>query len=215
MARPHPPHPRPYAPHFRTASVTQPSAAPGLRPAVFLDRDGTIIHDREYLADPAGVELLPGAAEAIARLNRAGFFVVLVTNQSGIGRGYFTEDDYQAVHRRLIDLLEVQGARLDADYHCPLAPDDPDPERMRKPGAGMFLLAAREHRLDLSRSWLIGDRLRDVSAAAEFGARAMLVRSAQTESPAPEGVRVASSLLDAVRWFLDSAEPTSPPSTLR
>jgi len=174
------------------------SAAADLRPAVFLDRDGTIIHDREYLADPAGVELLPGAGEAVARLNRAGFFVVLVTNQSGIGRGYFTEDDYQAIHCRLIDLLAARGARLDAEYHCPLAPGDPDPGSMRKPGTGMYLRAAREHGLDFAASWLVGDRLRDVIPAAELGARAILIPSAQTEGPAPGGVGAAASLLDAV-----------------
>jgi len=151
-------------------------------PAVFLDRDGTLIHDRHYLADPAGVELLPGAADAVARLNRAGYFVVLVTNQSGIGRGFFTEGQYEAVHRRLVDLLAAGGARLDAEYHCPLSPDAPDPDGMRKPGAGMFLRAAREHDLDLARSWLVGDRLRDVSPAAQLGARAILVRSEQTEA---------------------------------
>ena len=152
------------------------------RPAVFLDRDGTLIHDRHYLADPAGVELLPGAAEAVARLNRAGFFVALVTNQSGIGRGFFTEAQYHAVHQRVVDLLAVEGARLDAEYHCPLAPDAADPDGMRKPGAGMFLGAARDHGLDLARSWLVGDRLRDVAPAAELGARAILVRSEQTEA---------------------------------
>jgi D-glycero-D-manno-heptose 1,7-bisphosphate phosphatase len=161
--------------------VTHTPASGERRPAVFLDRDGTLIHDRHYLADPAVVELLPGAGDAVARLNRAGYFVVLVTNQSGIGRGFFTEADYRSVHRRLVELLAAEGARLDAEYHCPLSPDDPDPDRMRKPGAGMFLLAAREHELDLARSWLVGDRLRDVAPAAELGARAILVRSAQTE----------------------------------
>jgi len=162
--------------------VTQPPPPGERRPAVFLDRDGTLIHDRHYLADPAGVELLPGAGAAVAALNRAGFLVVLVTNQSGIGRGYFAEADYHAVHRRLVDLLAAEGARLDAEYHCPLAPDAPDPDDMRKPGAGMFLRAAREHGLDVARSWLIGDRLRDVAPAAPLGARAILVRSEQTEA---------------------------------
>ncbi|HET7229701.1 MAG TPA: HAD family hydrolase [Longimicrobium sp.] len=169
------------------------------RAAVFLDRDGTIIHDRDYLADPAGVELLPGAAEAIARLNRAGYFVVIVTNQSGIGRGYMTEADYHAVHRRVVELLASEGARIDAAYFAPHAPGDLDPDEMRKPGAGMYLLAAREHNLDLARSWLVGDRLRDVSPAAGLGARAILVPSHQTEDAAPEDVAVAASLLDAAR----------------
>jgi histidinol-phosphate phosphatase family protein len=159
---------------------------PSGRPAVFLDRDGTLIHDRHYLADPAGVELLPGAAQAVARLNAAGYFVVLVTNQSGIGRGYFGEAEYQAVHRRLVDLLAADGARLDADYHCPLAPDDPDPEQMRKPGAGMFLR---------------GDRLRDVAPAARLGARAILVRSEQTDVAG--GDREVTPLLPGITEAVD------------
>ncbi|HEU0054808.1 MAG TPA: HAD family hydrolase [Longimicrobium sp.] len=152
-----------------------------MRAAVFLDRDGTLIVDRHYLSDPAGVELLPGAARAVARLAAAGFFVVLVTNQSGIGRGYFAEEDYRATHRRLVELLAAEGARLDADYHSPLAPDDPDPEETRKPGAGLFLRAAREHGLDLAASWYVGDRLRDVAVSAALGGRPILVHGAQTE----------------------------------
>jgi D-glycero-D-manno-heptose 1,7-bisphosphate phosphatase len=173
---------------------------------VFLDRDGTLIHDRHYLADPRGVELLPGAAEAVARLNAAGWVVVLVTNQSGIGRGFFGEAAYAAVQARLAGLLAAAGGRLDAEYHCPMAPGDPDPERMRKPGAGMFLRAAREHGLDLSRSWLVGDRLRDVAAAAELGARGIIVRSGQTEQALPAGVDAADSLAEAVARILAAAD---------
>jgi len=177
----------------------------GPRPAVFLDRDGTLIHDRHYLSDPAGVELLPGAGEAVARLNRAGRFVVLVTNQSGIGRGRFSEDDYRAVHARLLALLAEQGARLDADYHCPLAPDAADPEAMRKPGPGMFLQAAREHGLDLAASWFVGDRDRDVAPARELGGRAVLVRSAQTEADAggeDGSIPIVASLAEVVDLIL-------------
>jgi len=175
------------------------------RPAVFLDRDGTLIHDRHYLSDPAGVELLPGAGDAVARLNRAGLFVVLVTNQSGIGRGLYGEEEYRAVHRRLVELLAQEGARLDADYHCPLAPDAPDPGALRKPGAGMFLQAAREHGLELAASWFVGDRARDVAPARELGGRAVLVRSAQTEADAAGAdgsVAVVDSLAEAVDLVL-------------
>ena len=178
------------------------------RPAVFLDRDGTLIHDRHYLSDPAGVELLPGAGEAVARLNRAGLFVVLVTNQSGIGRGRFGEDEYRAVHARLVGLLAERGARLDADYHCPLAPDAPDPEAMRKPGAGMFLRAAREHGLDPAASWYVGDRARDVAPARALGGRAVLVRGAQTEADAAGAdgsVAAVDSLAEAVDLILSAA----------
>ena len=193
-------------------SVLPPSAAV----AVFLDRDGTLIFDRDYLADPAGVELLPGAAEAVARLNRAGLFVVLVTNQSGIGRGYYGEAEYAAVHARLVDLLASAGARLDAEYHCPLAPGDPDPHADRKPGAGMYLRAAREHGLDLAASWYVGDRMRDVAAARELGGRGILVRSAQSElgdAAALAGVEVVDSLAAAADLIVPG-EP-SPPGARR
>lgn len=173
------------------------------RPAVFLDRDGTLIRDRHYLSDPEGVELLPGAADAVARLNRAGYLVLLVTNQSGIGRGLFTEADYRAVHQRLVELLAAEGARLDGDYHCPLAPGDPDPGELRKPGAGMFLSAAREHGVDLARSWFVGDRLRDVTPARALGGRPLLVLSPQTErGEAGDDIPLLPSLAAAVDVIL-------------
>ena len=175
------------------------------RPAVFLDRDGTLIVDCHYLADPDGVELLPGAGEAVARLNRAGLAAILVTNQSGIGRGMFTEEDYRAVHARLEALLAARGARLDAAYHSPLAPDEPDPEELRKPGAGLFLRAAREHGLDLARSIFVGDRVRDVAAAERFGAAGIVVRGPQTEPQADAlpYATVVESLAAAVERIVD------------
>lgn len=179
----------------------------GARPAVFLDRDGTLIADRHYLADPEGVELLPGAAEALRRINAAGYAAVLVTNQSGIGRGLFTEEEYRRVHERLVERLASAGGRLDGHYHCPLAPDDPDPDALRKPGAGLFRRAARELGLDPTRSWFVGDRLRDVLPARELGGRAVLVRSGQTE-PVPDdwpSLPVVASLADAVDRMLEEA----------
>jgi D-glycero-D-manno-heptose 1,7-bisphosphate phosphatase len=178
-------------------------AVPGEpRAAVFLDRDGTLIHDRHYLADPAGVELLPGAAEAVARLNGAGIPVVLVTNQSGIGRGLFGEAEYDAVHARLVELLAAHHARLDAEYHCPLAPGAEDADAMRKPGAGMFLRAAREHGLDLAASWFVGDRARDVAPAAGLGGRGILVAASRGEAEAAPGAVAVASLAEAVDLVL-------------
>jgi histidinol-phosphate phosphatase family protein len=176
-----------------------------LTPAVFLDRDGTIIHDAHYLADPAGVRLLPGAAEAIARLNAAGIPVVVATNQSGIGRGYFSEADFLAVQARVEELLAAEGAKVDAVYHCPHAPDAEPPCDCRKPGVGLFLRAAEEHGLDPARSWYVGDRLRDLAPAERLGGRGILVRAGAGHGEAeraPAHVAVVDGLLDAVELVL-------------
>lgn len=171
-----------------------------LRRAVFLDRDGTIIEDRDYLSDPAGVALLPGAAEAIRRLNEAGIPVFVVTNQSGIGRGYFGESEYEAVHRQMVEHLEKAGAEIAATYHCPHAPDHNPPCECRKPKAGLFEAAARDHQIDLSASFFIGDRLRDLQAGTERGGKGFLIEG--TEAPGagrlPERVQRVTSLSDAV-----------------
>lgn len=171
------------------------------RAAVFFDRDGTLIRDVEFASRPEQVELLPGAAEAVRDLAQQGWFIVLVTNQSGIGRGYFTPDDYERVHRRLVELLEEHDARLDASYHCPHAPEELCD--CRKPGVGMFQQAAREHDLDLTVSWCIGDRWRDVAPAQALGATGLLVQSEATPAEDLERARaagmLASSLNDVVR----------------
>jgi D-glycero-D-manno-heptose 1,7-bisphosphate phosphatase len=182
---------------------------PDSRPAVFLDRDGTIIIDRHYLADPAGVELLPGAGEAVARLNAAGALAVLATNQSGIGRGYFSEADYRAVHARLLAELAAHGARLDAAYHAPSWEDTGDPDADRKPGAGMFLRAAREHGLDLAQSWWVGDRDRDVRPAGRFGGRGVLICGPDTDPGGAVGmpwVVTVRTLAQAVDHILAETE---------
>ncbi len=158
-----------------TTRSEEDGAAP--RIAVFLDRDGTVIVDRHYLGDPAGVELLPGAAEAISRLNRAGLKAILVTNQSGIGRGYFFESDFSAVQQRLVQLLADADAYLDGAYHCPHSPDQSPACECRKPKPGLFLAAAAEHHVDLRRSFLVGDRERDVAPARELGATGILIDS--------------------------------------
>lgn len=145
------------------------------RPAVFLDRDGTVIEDVPYLSDPAGVRLLPGAADALAQLKAAGFACVLVTNQSGVGRGYFPEEKVPPVHAELARRLADAGAGLDAVYYCPVAPATDDPTVVdhddRKPGPGMLLRAARELGLDLAASWMVGDRVSDVLAGVNAGCR--------------------------------------------
>ncbi|GHU89451.1 D,D-heptose 1,7-bisphosphate phosphatase [Clostridia bacterium] len=138
--------------------------------AVFLDRDGTIIKDCHYLKDPAQVELLPGVAEALRELKRRGFLLILVSNQSGIARGYFTERDLQAVQDRLNAVLSEHGAALDGAYNCPHAPDDDC--GCRKPKIGMALAAKRDFDLDLSESYMVGDKQSDIEFGRNFGAKA-------------------------------------------
>lgn len=173
--------------------------------AVFLDRDGTIITDRHFLSDPDGVELMPGAAEAIARINALLIPAIIVTNQSGINRGYFTMEQYEAVSRRLDEVLQAKGARIDASYMCPCGPDD-DCE-CRKPRTGLFLQAAAEHpEIDLARSLYIGDRMRDIEPGIALGGPSVLVPSPETSAEdirtAEAVARVAPSLGTAIDWFL-------------
>lgn len=172
----------------------------GGRPAVFLDRDGTIIADRDHLSDPAGVRLLPGAARGLRRLADAGYELVVATNQSGIARGLFGEADYRAVRARLDERLAAAGVRLAGSYHCPHHPDFSGPCACRKPAPGMFLQAARELGLDLGRSVLVGDRVRDVAPAAELGARGILI--AGDAAAAPEGVAAAADMDEAADLIL-------------
>jgi len=148
------------------------------RRAVFLDRDGTIIRDTDFVGAPEKVELLSGAAAAIRRLNEAGVPVVVVTNQSGIARGYFTAADYDRVQARVAELLAAAGARLDATYVCPHGPDDGC--ECRKPGTRLFRQAAGDHDLALEGSWYVGDKLRDISPARALRGTGILVPSDRT-----------------------------------
>lgn len=172
------------------------------RPAVFLDRDGTLIEDRHYLRDPDQVRLLPGAADAVRRLNAAAIPAVVVTNQSGIARGLLTEADYAATARRLDELLAATGARLDGHYHCPHLPDVTGPCDCRKPGPLLYERAARDLDLDLAASWWVGDRERDLGAADRFGGRAILLLTGagldESRQPRKAPRAVAANLLDAV-----------------
>jgi len=147
------------------------------RRAVFLDRDGTLLEDPGYLHQIEHVRLLPSAAAAVHHLNAAGLSVVIITNQSGIARGLYGVADYHAVQRRLGELLAREGARIDAAYFCPHHPEFGGPCDCRKPGLKLFRDAAREHGLDLARSFFVGDRLSDVEPARLLGGRAFLVET--------------------------------------
>lgn len=174
-----------------------------LRPAVFFDRDGTLIDDEHYLADPARVRLRPGAAAAVRRANEAGLYVVVATNQSGLARGLFTEADYARVRDRVNELLAVGGARVDATYHCPHHPDHSGDCSCRKPGLGMFQQAASEHALDLARSAYVGDRWRDIAPAVRVGGVGVLVPSPDTPYADMERARETQAVATSLGAAMD------------
>lgn len=186
--------------------------AAALRPAVFLDRDGTIVEDVDYLTDPDQLRLIPGAAAAIHLLNKRGLAVIVVTNQSAVARGMLTEEVLAGVHRRLSEMLASEGAHLDAIYHCPhlspggIAPYDRDCD-CRKPAPGMLRQAAREHGIDLAASTMIGDSLRDLQAGAAAGCKTrILVRTghgiAEEAAAVTQASFVADDLVKAVAELL-------------
>lgn len=179
-----------------------------LRPAAFLDRDGTIIEDIGFIRDPDQVRLIPGAAGAIRRLNEAGYATVVVTNQSGIARGLLTEEDYLAVAERMEALLRSAGAHLDASYFCPHYPAISGPCDCRKPAHGHYLRAAETFGLDLAGSVWIGDRLTDLLAAESLGGTGFLVRTGEGAHSAHEaaarGFRVVEDITAAVELALGS-----------
>jgi len=168
--------------------------------AVFLDRDGTLIEDPGYLSDPEKVRLLPGVADAVRALNEAGIPVVVVTNQSGIGRGYYTEAQFRRVQEELERRLAGSGAHLDAVYFCPH-----DPEReschCRKPGTELFLRASADLGLEPQRCLYVGDRARDVEPGLRLGGNGILVAGADGgyDDSVPHGTPRAATLLDAIR----------------
>ncbi|MBI3808559.1 MAG: lipopolysaccharide heptosyltransferase II [Nitrospirae bacterium] len=178
---------------------------------VFLDRDGTLNYDPGYLKIAADLKLLAGVGPALARLKGAGAKLVVVTNQSGVGRGIVTLKDLEAIHARLQGLLEQEDAALDAIYFCPHHPDDGC--RCRKPNVGMVERAVSELQLDLRRSYLIGDHVRDIQLANRVGAKAILLTAAPVDTQALDRLKdeqavpdtVAKSMAKAVDWILADA----------
>ncbi|MGH7293068.1 MAG: D-glycero-alpha-D-manno-heptose-1,7-bisphosphate 7-phosphatase [Myxococcota bacterium] len=178
------------------------------RPFAFLDRDGTLLEEREYAHRPSDYAALPGAHEAVARLRALGYGVAVITNQSGIGRGLFSAADYARFEARMLADFAAHGAPLDASYHCPHVPEDGC--ACRKPGTALVLRAAREQPIDLARSLVIGDKASDVELARNLGCAAVLLRTghgAEHVARVPAGTAIARDVLDAVSRFVPAIAP--------
>jgi len=185
------------------------------RAAIFLDRDGTICEEVGYVNHLSRSRLLPGSLEAIGLINQAGLLAVVTTNQSGVARGYFSEDLVEAVHAQLLSAVSSGGARLDAIYYCPHHPSEGSPPwraacDCRKPKPGMILRAAREHGIDLAGSYVVGDSVVDIEAGAAAGLPGVLVLTGygrgllehQKHRFKTEPAHAAEDLLGAVRFIL-------------
>ncbi len=179
--------------------------------AIFIDRDGTINEEVNYLDHPDQLRILPRCAAAIKKINQHDIKTIVITNQSGIARGYFTEKRLQEIHDRLKGLLAHEGAHLDGIYYCPHHPDDGCD--CRKPASGMLKAAADEHGIELERSFVIGDQLSDIGLAHQVGAKGVLVLTGYGRAecelhkdkwPKPPDY-IAKDLYDAVEWILKFA----------
>jgi D-glycero-D-manno-heptose 1,7-bisphosphate phosphatase len=181
---------------------------------VFLDRDGTMIHDVGYLSRVEDVQWFPWSIDAIRLLNRAGFLVCVTTNQGGIGLGFYDEALLQSVHRTMAAALETAGGRVDGWYFCPhhpLAKDEALRSECdcRKPQPGMIRQAAQDFAIDLAQSFVVGDKIADIGLAANAGARGILVKTGYGQAElsrhggvVPGAAFVADTLMEAVSWIL-------------
>ncbi len=181
------------------------------RRAVFVDRDGTINVERNYLSDPDLLTIFPGAGAALRRLQDAGFLLVVVTNQSGIGRGYYTEADMHRVHERMEALLKAEGVAFGRIYFSPEAPDQPS--RGRKPSPQFLFDARDEFAIDLGQSYMIGDKTIDLETGWNAGcAASVLVRTgygAETERKGGEHLKraiIVDNLAEAADWILNRSQ---------
>lgn len=191
------------------------TASDNRQPAIFIDRDGTINEDIGYVSSPDELKIYPWAAEAVRLINESQLKAIIITNQSGVARSLYTEETLGAIHKRLAVELARARARIDAIYYCPHHPEIGD-ERYRracdcrKPGVGLLRRAEREHRIDLARSYVIGDKASDINLATAAGARGALVLTgygrrtlAGRERWPCEPAIIADNLLEAVKLILD------------
>ncbi len=184
------------------------------RIAVFVDRDGTITKEMGYLKEPAELRLIPRSGEAIRLLNEKGILTIMVSNQSGVARGYFTEKTVRETHKRLKELLAEKGAHLDGVYYCPHHPEFGLPKyrkncNCRKPKSGMLLRADRKFNLDLEKCYVIGDKVDDIQLSRNVGAKGILVLTGygeRSKSKKIEPDHTAKDLYHAVLWILKRVE---------
>jgi len=184
--------------------------------AIFIDRDGTLNEDIGYVSTPDDLVLYPWAAEAVRMVNESGLLAIVITNQSGIARGMYTEERLSSIHLRMIEQLACEGARIDAVYYCPHHPEVGDVRYRvacdcRKPRIGMLDRAARDHRIDLKRSFVVGDKASDINLAGNAGARSALVLTGYGRETLThpdlwpcEPEIIAENLLGAVKQILDN-----------
>ena len=170
--------------------------------AVFLDRDGTIAIDVPYCRSPEDFKLFPNTAKTIKLLNEHGYKVIVITNQSGVARGYFNEDTLDRIHQKMVGELVEEGARIDGVYYCPHNPDDNC--ECRKPKPKMILQAAKEHAIDLEQSFMVGDKPMDIQAGRNAGCRTVLLPSTTAESePVSSPDYTAPDLYAAALWIIN------------
>lgn len=178
-----------------------------MRTTVFLDRDGTINEEVSYLGHPDLLSLISGAAEAIRLLNEADMLAIVVSNQSGVGRGYFSTATVEAIHQRLAKQLAIHGAYVDAIYYCPHHPSEGC--NCRKPKTGMLVRAARDYRIDMQRAFVVGDKVSDLDAGRQVGCKTVLVLTGYGEQARETSNNtsfqpdyISTDLYDAVKWIL-------------
>ena len=182
---------------------------------VFLDRDGTLNEEVHYLHRTEDLHILPGVPQALRMLKEAGFKLVVVTNQAGVARGYYTEEDVKALHRYMNRLLMEQGAAIDAFYYCPHHPEHGVGAykvqcRCRKPDTGMFEMAGEQFQVDKEHSYMIGDKLLDTEAGRRFGVEPVLVgtgygKELYEQDSAPY-YHYSDTLVEAAGWIIGQEE---------
>jgi D-glycero-D-manno-heptose 1,7-bisphosphate phosphatase len=187
-----------------------------MKGAVFMDRDGTISEEVGYLNELNQLRLIPKSVEAIKLINESGLMAIVITNQSGVARGYFTEEMVHRVHEKMEKLLDERGVHLDGIYHCPHHPEGVVESyrktcNCRKPASGLLKEASKDHGIDLAASYIVGDKLIDIELAYKVGAKGILVLTGYgkdelekiNDVPEIRPAYVADTLFDAAKWIIN------------